>query len=98
MRGALDPVLRPAAVHEGLDVVAHLDRVGPGPDDALTLPLPRGVDADLGAVGEVRGGVVQRGLLSAATDVAPADVFVKTPDLEGSQKGLGEKKRLRVID
>ena len=38
---------------------------------------------------------------------APADVFVKTPDMEGSQKGLGEKsalrdprrgKKLRVVD
>ena len=28
----------------------------------------------------------------------PDDVFVKTPDLEGSKKGLGEKKRLRVVD
>lgn len=26
------------------------------------------------------------------------DVFVKTPDFEGSKKGLGEKKRLRVND
>jgi radical SAM superfamily enzyme YgiQ (UPF0313 family) len=30
--------------------------------------------------------------------VQPDDVFVKTPDVEGSKKGLGEKKRLRVID
>ena len=28
----------------------------------------------------------------------PDDVFVKTPDLEGSRKGLGDKKRLRVIE
>ncbi len=28
----------------------------------------------------------------------PDDHFVKTPDLEGSGKGLGEKKRLRVIE
>ena len=33
--------------------------------------------------------------------VEPGDVFVKTPDLEGSKKGLGsgpDKKRLRVIE
>ena len=30
--------------------------------------------------------------------VSPDDVFVKTPDLEGSRKGLGEKKRLRVVE
>ena len=34
---------------------------------------------------------------AAPARAAPADVFVKTPDLEGSQKGLA-KKRLRVID
>ncbi len=28
----------------------------------------------------------------------PADAFVKTPDLEGSRKGLGTKKSLRVVD
>jgi radical SAM superfamily enzyme YgiQ (UPF0313 family) len=26
------------------------------------------------------------------------DVFVKTPDVEGSKKGLGDKKRLRVVE
>jgi tetratricopeptide (TPR) repeat protein len=30
--------------------------------------------------------------------VSPDDVFVKTPDLEGSKKGLGDKKRLRVVE
>lgn len=30
--------------------------------------------------------------------LAADDVFVKTPDLEGSKKGLGDKKRLRVVD
>ena len=36
--------------------------------------------------------------VAAPARAAPADVFVKTPDLEGSKKGLGVKKRLRVID
>ena len=33
-----------------------------------------------------------------ATAATAAEIFVKTPDLEGSQKGLAAKKRLRVID
>ena len=36
--------------------------------------------------------------LTPASAQAAGDVFVKTPDLEGSKKGLGEKKRLRVIE
>ncbi|HSO41198.1 MAG TPA: radical SAM protein [Labilithrix sp.] len=35
---------------------------------------------------------------AAPAPAAPADVFVKTPDLEGSQKGLGAKKHLRVVE
>ena len=34
---------------------------------------------------------------AAPLPAAPADVFVKTPDMEGSQKGLG-KKKLRVVE
>ena len=34
----------------------------------------------------------------APVALSPDDVFVKTPDLEGSKKGLGGKKRLRVIE
>jgi len=34
----------------------------------------------------------------APAEAPAADVFVKTPDMEGSAKGLGDKKRLRVID
>jgi hypothetical protein len=42
--------------------------------------------------------VVAAGSVSRSTAIAPGDVFVKTPDVEGSKKGLGDKKRLRVID
>ena len=56
---------------------------------SFTWSLAAGVTEKLDAIGLLSG---------ANEDDGTSDVFVKTPDLEGSQKGLGAKKRLRVID